>query len=125
MDNIKKVTVTDTTLRDGMHTARFKFTPEQIAIVASALDVGGVDIIEVGHGDGLSGSSIHVGRSVASDEEYLSAAVAACKTARIAVLCVPGIAVREDLAMAANLGVKVARIGIHCTEANVTQQHIE
>lgn len=121
---MKKITITDVTIRDGMHTIRHQFTPEVMMKVAAALDKAGVDIIEVGHGDGLAGSSIHVGRAAASDEEYLTAVGKVCQRSRISVLCVPGIATRDDLVMAAGLGVKVIRVGVHCTEADFTQQHI-
>lgn len=119
------ITVTDVTLRDGNHTIGHQFTPEQMSKTAAALDNAGIDIIEVGHGDGLGGSSKHVGMAAASDEEYLRAAVSAVENSRVAALLVPGIGTLDDLRRAAGLGIKVLRVGTHCTEADITEQHIK
>lgn len=114
----------DVTLRDGNHTVKHQFSPDLISHTAAALDQAGVDIIEVGHGDGAGGSSIHTGRSAATDVAWWTAAVKAVKKARIAILLVPGFGTIPDLETAHDIGVKVARIGCHCTEADTTEQHI-
>lgn len=119
-----KISFVDVTLRDGNHTVKHQFSVELVRRTAAALDAAGVDIIEVGHGDGLGGSSIHTGESAATDKDWLSAAVGAVKKARIGVLLVPGFGTIPDLEQAAAVGVKVARIGCHCTEADTTEQHI-
>lgn len=118
------ITLVDVTLRDGNHTVRHQFSPELMAKTAAALDAAGVDIIEVGHGDGLGGSSVHVGRAAAGDEAWITAVVGAVKRARVSAFLVPGFGTKPDLEMAAKLGVKVARVGSHCTEADTTEQHI-
>lgn len=118
------ITFVDVTLRDGNHTYRHQFTPQIVAETAAALDAAGVDIIEVGHGDGLGGSCVHVGRAPASDRELINAACGAVKRAKVAVLLLPGFGVYADLEMAREAGVTVARIATHCTEADVTEQHI-
>lgn len=119
-----QITLVDVTLRDGNHTYRHQFTPEMILATAGSLDAAGVDIIEVGHGDGLGGSCIHVGRAPASDAELIAAACKAVKRGRVAVIMIPGFGTFGDLETCAALGVKVARVAAHCTEANVTEQHI-
>lgn len=119
-----KITFVDVTLRDGNHTYRHQFTPEIVAATAAALDKAGVDIIEVGHGDGLGGSSLHVGRAAATDQVLLEAACRSVRHAKVAILLVPGFGLFRDLEMAAEAGVKVARIATHCTEADVTEQHL-
>jgi 4-hydroxy 2-oxovalerate aldolase len=121
---LAKITFVDVTLRDGNHTYRHQFTPEIVAATAAALDAAGVDIIEVGHGDGLGGSSLHVGRAAATDRQLLDAACRATKRAKVAILLVPGFGLFGDLEMAAEAGVKVARVATHCTEADVTEQHL-
>jgi len=119
-----EVTFVDVTLRDGNHTYSHQLTPHIIGETAKALDAAGVDIIEVGHGDGLGGSCVHVGRAPATDEELLKAATSSVKNAKVAILVVPGFGVFADLAMAADLGVGVARVATHCTEADTTEQYI-
>ncbi|MBP6019663.1 MAG: 4-hydroxy-2-oxovalerate aldolase [Burkholderiaceae bacterium] len=122
---MSKVTIVDVTLRDGNHTYGHQFTPEIVAKTAAALDRAGVDYIEVGHGDGLGGSCIHVGRSATSDMELIKAAVGAVKNAKISIILIPGMGSFQDLEMSAELGVSMARIGTHCTEADITEQHLQ
>lgn len=121
---MSKITVVDVTLRDGNHTVRHQFSPELVAKVATALDAAGVDVIEVGHGDGAGGSSIHVGRAAATDRQWIQAAVSAVKRAKVSLFLIPGFGTMTDLQQAAELGVRVARVGAHCTEADITEQHI-
>lgn len=118
------ISLVDVTLRDGNHTYRHQFTPEMISKTTAALDAAGVDIIEIGHGDGLGGSCLHVGLAPASDREMVKAAVSAAKSARIGVIMIPGFGTFRGLEMCAEEGVKVVRVASHCTEANVTEQHI-
>ena len=120
----KKVIVHEMALRDGMHPKRHQITTDQMVQVATALDAAGVPLIEVTHGDGLAGSSINYGFGLHSDEEYLRAVVPKMKQARISVLTLPGIGTIDDLKMAADCGAACIRVATHCTEADVSVQHI-
>ena len=120
----KKIRIVDTTLRDGMHSVAHQFTPDQMAGIAAAMDVAGIDTIEVSHGDGLGGSCIQYGRGAATDEAYLQAVAPVLKRSKLAVLLLPGVGTKEDLDMAARVGAKVARIATHVTEADIAEQHI-
>jgi len=122
---MSKLTFVDVTLRDGNHSIRQQFTPEIAAKVAAALDAAGVDIIEVGHGDGVGGSSIHVGRTAAPYQELISAVVSSVKRAKVAIMLLPGFGTKDDLQQSFDLGVTVARVACHCTEADITEQHIQ
>ena len=117
-------TLVDSTLRDGSHAKRHQITAEQVVTVAGALDRAGVDVIEVSHGDGLGGASFNYGFSLTDEFELIAAAVGAVQRARIAVLLLPGIGVKEDLARARELGATVARIATHCTEADISPSHL-
>ncbi len=119
-----KIFVTDTSLRDGSHSVSHRFTPEDVVKVAGALDKAGIDIVEVGHGDGLTGSTINYGFGEYSDYELIKAAASVIKNARLAVLLVPGIGTVEDLEKAKECGITAVRIATHCTEADVAEQHI-
>ncbi|WP_028309674.1 4-hydroxy-2-oxovalerate aldolase [Desulfitibacter alkalitolerans] len=121
----KHIRIVDTTLRDGMHAVSHQFTPEDMAQIAAALDEAGVDTIEIGHGDGLGGTSYQYGFAIASDEEYLKAVSDVLKNARLDVLLLPGIGTKKDLEFAAKYNTKVARIATHVTEADVGEQHIK
>ena len=120
----KKVTVHDMTLRDGMHPKRHLMTLEQMKAVACGLDAAGVPLIEVTHGDGLGGSSVNYGFPAHTDEEYLGAVVPLMKQAKVSALLIPGIGTVDHLLMAKDLGVKTIRVATHCTEADVSEQHI-
>ncbi len=120
----KKITVHDMTLRDGMHPKRHLMTLDQMKSVACGLDAAGVPLIEVTHGDGLGGSSVNYGFPAHTDEEYLSAVIPLMKQAKISALLLPGIGTVDHLLMAKDLGVNTIRVATHCTEADVSEQHI-
>lgn len=120
----KKVTLHDMSLRDGMHPQRHQLTPEQMIQVATALDEAGVPMIEVTHGDGLGGASVNYGFPAASDEAYLRAVVPKMQNAKISALLLPGIGTVDHLRMAYDCGVHTIRVATHCTEADVSEQHI-
>ena len=120
----KKVVVHDMTLRDGMHPKRHQMTLDQMKEIAQGLDEAGVPLIEVTHGDGLGGSSVNYGFPAHTDEEYLSAVIPLMKQARVSALLIPGIGTVDHLKMAHELGVNTIRVATHCTEADVSEQHI-
>ena len=120
----KKVAVHDMTLRDGMHPKRHQMTLEQMTQIASGLDRAGVPYIEVTHGDGLGGSSVNYGFPAHTDEEYLGAVIPLMKQAKVSALLIPGIGTVDHLMMAKDLGVHTIRVATHCTEADVSEQHI-
>ena len=116
--------LTDSTLRDGSHAVAHQFTEEQVRRVVRSLDAAGVPVIEVSHGDGVGGSSFNYGFSHTNEMTLIRAAVEEATQAKIAVLMVPGIGTKDDLRKAAEAGATVARIATHCTEADISQQHI-
>lgn len=120
----KKITVHDMTLRDGMHPKRHLMTLEQMKTIAVGLDEAGVPLIEVTHGDGLGGASVNYGFPAHSDEEYLGTVIPLMKQAKVSALLLPGIGTVDHLQMAKELGVHTIRVATHCTEADVSEQHI-
>ncbi|GAA3525914.1 4-hydroxy-2-oxovalerate aldolase [Zobellella aerophila] len=120
----KKVVLHDMSLRDGMHAKRHQISLEQMADIATGLDEAGMPLIEVTHGDGLGGASVNYGFPAHSDEEYLQAVVPRMKQAKISALLLPGIGTVDHLKMARDCGVSTIRVATHCTEADVSQQHI-
>ena len=120
----KKVVLHDMSLRDGMHPKRHQISLDQMIAVSTALDRAGMPLIEVTHGDGLGGASINYGFPAHSDEEYLRAVIPRMKRTRVSALLLPGIGTVDHLRMAADCGVATIRVATHCTEADVSGQHI-
>lgn len=123
LDGIK-IKLHDNALRDGMHTVRHQFSVEQMVTLAKAMDEAEIDLIEVTHGDGLGGASVNYGFPKASDEDYLRAVVPVLKHAKVSALLLPGIGTVDDLEMAHDCGIHTIRVATHCTEADVSEQHI-
>jgi 4-hydroxy 2-oxovalerate aldolase len=116
--------VQDVTLRDGMHAVRHRIAPEDVQRIVLALDDAGVDAIEVAHGDGLAGSSVNYGPGSHTDWEWIEAAASVLKNARLTTLLLPGVGTIHELRHAYHLGVRSVRVATHCTEADVSAQHI-
>jgi 4-hydroxy 2-oxovalerate aldolase len=116
--------VQDVTLRDGMHAVRHRITPDDVKRIVRALDEAGVDAIEVAHGDGLAGGSVNYGPGSHSDWEWIEAAASVLQHARLTTLLLPGVGTVHDLKHAYDLGVRSVRVATHCTEADISAQHI-
>jgi 4-hydroxy 2-oxovalerate aldolase len=119
-----RVFVQDVTLRDGMHAVRHRMKPEHVGRIAAALDAAGVDAIEVAHGDGLAGASLTYGPGSNSDWDWIEAAAAEINRARLTTLLLPGIGTIADLKHAYSIGVRSVRVATHCTEADLSAEHI-
>lgn len=119
-----QIKVHDMSLRDGMHPKRHQITIEQMKSISQGLDEAGVPLIEVTHGDGLGGASVNYGFPAATDEEYLRAVIPGLKQAKVSALLLPGIGTVDHLRMAYDCGVSTIRVATHCTEADVSEQHI-
>ncbi|QEW06904.1 4-hydroxy-2-oxovalerate aldolase [Nitrincola iocasae] len=122
--NGKKITLHDMSLRDGMHAKRHQISLDDMIRIATGMDQAGMPLIEVTHGDGLGGASVNYGFPAHSDEEYLNAVVPKMKNAKISALLLPGIGTVDHLKMAKDCGVNTIRVATHCTEADVSEQHI-
>jgi 4-hydroxy 2-oxovalerate aldolase len=121
----KKIVISDPTLRDGNHAIGHQLSADQIASYCVAADAAGVDIVEVGHGNGLGASSLQLGESKTPDDIALSVARANLKTSKLGVHIIPGFAtIERDLQPALDLGVDVVRVASHCSEADITERHI-
>jgi 4-hydroxy 2-oxovalerate aldolase len=116
--------IQDVTLRDGMHAIRHRIEPSDVGRIVAALDAAGVDAIEVAHGDGLAGGSLNYGPGSHTDWEWIEAAADNISNAVLTTLLLPGIGTIVELERAYAAGVRSIRIATHCTEADISAQHI-
>jgi len=119
-----KLYIQDVTLRDGMHAIRHMYGTDHVRDIARALDKAGVDAIEVAHGDGLSGTSFNYGFGAHTDWEWLEAVAEVLEQSVLTTLILPGLGTEDELRRAYDLGVRSVRVATHCTEADVSRQHI-
>jgi 4-hydroxy 2-oxovalerate aldolase len=123
---MKKILISDTSLRDGNHAVRHQLTIENFASYCKAAEHAGISIIEVGHGNGLGASSMLVGEAKVSDEDIFSISRKNLINTRMAIHVIPGFCtIKNNLAKAVDLGVDIFRVASHCTEADITSRHID
>ncbi|MGF6508953.1 4-hydroxy-2-oxovalerate aldolase [Paraburkholderia sp. 32] len=119
------ITLTDASLRDGNHAVRHQLTIGQIVRYAQAADVAGINIVEVGHGNGLGASSALLGKAASTDAEMLASVREKLRHTKLGVHLIPGLGKISDIEVALEAGVDVFRLASHCTEANITRRFIE
>jgi 4-hydroxy 2-oxovalerate aldolase len=108
-----------------MHPIQHQYTKQQVKEIAVALDNAKVDAIEVAHGDGITGGSFNYGFGAHTDWEWLEGVADLLTHAKLTTLLIPGIGTIDDLKRARDLGVVSVRVATHCTEADISAQHIE
>lgn len=123
---MKKLSFFDSTLRDGSHAIAHQLDEEVIIGYSSKINNSGVEVVIVGHGNGLGASSLQVGLSKLPDQEMLRFAKKELKNTKLGVFLIPGFGtIKDDLKPALELGVDLVCVASHCTEADITRQHIE
>jgi len=116
----------DVTLRDGSHANQHSFAANFCATYIDTAYAAGIRYLEVGHGNGLGGSSLHIGRLKDADL-WITVAEKALLYGdlKVGAHVIPGLATFEDIDLAMANGVNVFRIASHCTEADTTETYIE
>jgi 4-hydroxy 2-oxovalerate aldolase len=123
---MSKIIITDSSLRDGNHSVKHTISLDSIEKYCKFAELAGIQVIEVGHGNGLGASSLLIGQSLYTDTEVLTTARKHLKNTKLGIHIIPGIAtVEKDIKNAINIGVDVFRVATHCTEATLSRSHIE
>ena len=122
---MKDVLITDSSLRDGNHSVKHTISLDSIEKYCKFADKAGIPIVEVGHGNGLSASSLLIGKSPNTDKEILTTAKKFLKNSKLGVHTIPGLSTIDDAKKAIDYGVDVFRVATHCTEATLSKSHIE
>ena len=111
---MKKIIISDPTLRDGSHAIGHQLSTKQVASYCRAIDKTGIHVVEVGHGNGIGASSIQVGLSKESDLALLETARKHLSHAKLSVHCIPGFAtIKKHIKPAIDAGVDIVRCASH------------
>lgn len=118
--------IVDSTLRDGSHAIGHQFTEKQISEYTKGAEKANCKLLIVGHGNGLGASSLQLGKSLLKDTKMLSVAKRQLRHTKLGAFLIPGFGtIKDDLNPAIEMGIKALMVACHCTEANITRQHIE
>ncbi|MCK8679840.1 4-hydroxy-2-oxovalerate aldolase [Streptomyces lichenis] len=120
-----RVLLHDPTLRDGQHAVGHQLDAGQLRAYAIAANAAGVPVVEVGHGNGLGASSLQIGRAALDDATMLTTVRETLTSSRMGVFMAPGWGTAKDIAAAVRHGADIVRIAAHCTEADVTERHLD
>jgi 4-hydroxy 2-oxovalerate aldolase len=122
---MKNIIITDSSLRDGNHSVKHTISLDSIERYCQFANKANIPIVEVGHGNGLSASSLLIGKSPNTDKEMLTVAKKQLTTSKLGIHTIPGLSTIDDAMLAADYGVDVFRVATHCTEATLSKSHIE
>ena len=119
-----KITILDTTLRDGSYTIGYQFSLQDNVIISSGLERAGVELIEIGHGTGL-GSSRKSNTQAYSDVEYMKSVRDTIKKSSYGFFFIPGIGNSNDLKLLADNGGGFIRIGVSIENYHEAKKYIK
>jgi len=117
--------ILDTTLRDGSNAINFQFDRKLTQKILSALEKGGIEWIEMGHGLGLGATKKCGKPAPLSDEEYMDLAKSNLKKANFGFIILKKFGEKKDIKLAAERGSKFIRIGSNITEVNQIEDYIK
>ncbi len=123
---MRDVTIIDSTLRDGSHAIFHQLTHGNIEDYCKGAELAKMPVVMVGHGNGLGASSLQLGYSLLTDHEMLVSAKKHLKNTKLGAFLIPGFGtIKKDLEPAIADGIDITMVASHCTEANITREHIE
>ncbi|MER7701575.1 4-hydroxy-2-oxovalerate aldolase [Kitasatospora sp. NPDC097605] len=114
----------DATLRDGQHSVGHRLDAGQLRAYAEAANAARVPLVEVGHGNGLGGSSLQIGQALLEDRAMIEAVRDVLTHSRLGVFVAPGWGTGHDIRDAVRAGADVVRVAAHCTLGDTTERHL-
>jgi len=116
----------DVTLRDGSHANKHQFSAKFCSNYIDQAYKAGIKYIEIGHGNGIGGSSLQIGKSKEENPlKILKAYINRGEDIKFGVHVIPGLAKFSDIKQAIEKGASIIRVASHCTEADTTETYIE
>lgn len=123
---MNEILIVDSTLRDGSHAIRHQLTAKNIREYSRGAELARIPIVVVGHGNGLGASSLQLGMSLLPDDQMIKIARQQLKRTKLGAFLIPGFGtIKNNLQPAIESGLDVLMVASHCSEANITRQHIE
>jgi 4-hydroxy 2-oxovalerate aldolase len=121
---MKKIIISDVTLRDGNHAVEHSINLNIIKQYCQFAEKAKLSVIEVGHGNGIGASSLSIGRSAVSDKKILKTARKFLKKTKLSIHSIPGFSTINDLKLAIDEGVDIFRIGCNSTEIDIIEKQV-
>jgi 4-hydroxy 2-oxovalerate aldolase len=121
---MKKIIISDVTLRDGNHAVNHSINLNIIEKYCQFAEKAKLSVVEVGHGNGIGASSLSIGRSVVSDKKILKTARKFLKKTKLSIHSIPGFSTINDLKLAIDEGVDIFRIGCNSTEIDIIEKQV-
>ena len=121
---MKKIIISDVTLRDGNHAVNHSINLNIIKQYCQFAEKAKLSVIEVGHGNGIGASSLSIGRSAFPDKKILKTARKFLKKTKLSIHSIPGFSTISDLQLAIDEGVDIFRIGCNSTEIDIIEKQV-
>ena len=122
---IKDFNIMDVTCRDGSYVNNFQISTQTQKNIGIGLENLGIKYFEIGHGMGIGAYRESNRKSLHTDLEYLQCAQENTNTIKYGVFCIPGVAVLDDIKIAADYGCSFIRIGSNVEDIDKTEDFIK
>lgn len=119
---MKNIIISDVTLRDGNHAIKHQISKNIIKIYSEFAESNKIDILEVGHGNGLGASSLTIGRSKVSNVEAIRLARKNLKNTKLSVHSIPGFSTLDDVKSAIDNGADIIRVGCNSLDIDIIER---
>ncbi len=119
---MKNIIISDVTLRDGNHAVKHQINKNIINLYSKFVEKNNIDILEVGHGNGLGASSLTIGRSKVSNLEAIKIARKNLKNTKLSVHSIPGFSTLDDVKSAINNGADLIRVGCNSSDIDIIER---